>query len=100
MSATNEYQKNVEAEWNNLDAAAAWERWHDQTGIQGAAVNDRLLEHAGLRPSMRVLDLASGTGHPGITIAKRVGPSGKVTLTDLSGPMLDIARAKVAKEGL
>ena len=100
MTPTNEYQMKVEAEWNNEEAAKAWERWHDQTAVQGAAVNDRLLEHARVGAGMRVLDLASGTGHPGITIARRLGPSGRVTLTDLSGPMLEVARAKVAREGL
>jgi ubiquinone/menaquinone biosynthesis C-methylase UbiE len=95
-----DFQKKVEAEWNNGDAAAAWARWHDKLAIQGAAVNDRLMQHARVRPGVAVLDLASGTGHPGIALAHRVTPSGSVMLTDLSPPMLDVARARLAKEGL
>ena len=47
-----------------------------------------------------VLDCGSGTGTTGIMAAKKVGPSGKVTLFDLSESMLAIAREKVIQEDL
>ncbi len=47
-----------------------------------------------------VLDCGSGTGTTGIMAAKKVGPSGKVTLFDLSEDMLSVARKKVMQEGL
>lgn len=47
-----------------------------------------------------VLDCGSGTGTTGILAARMVGPGGKVTLFDLSEPMLAIAREKVFREDL
>src|SRR5258707_6266449 len=40
---------------------------------------------------MKVLDLASGTGEPAISLASRVGSSGHVTALDLSAELLAIA---------
>lgn len=47
-----------------------------------------------------VLDCGAGTGTTGIMAAKKVGKSGKVTLFDLSEPMLSVAREKVFRENL
>ncbi|MBA4168719.1 MAG: class I SAM-dependent methyltransferase, partial [Chitinophagaceae bacterium] len=48
-----------------------------------------------LHPSEKdaVLDVASGTGEPGLTIARMI-PQGKVFLTDLSEGMLQVAKQK------
>ncbi len=51
-------------------------------------------------PGMRVLDLASGTGEPAITLATRVGPEGSVTALDLSQDLLDIAEKRARSRGL
>jgi len=40
---------------------------------------------------MRVLDLASGTGEPAISLAMRVGEQGEVTALDVSAGLLEIA---------
>lgn len=47
-----------------------------------------------------MLDGGAGTGATGIMAAKKVGPAGKVTLFDLSEPMLAVARDKAGREGL
>jgi ubiquinone/menaquinone biosynthesis C-methylase UbiE len=49
---------------------------------------------------MRVLDLASGTGEPSLSIAARVGPQGSVLGTDLAEPMLEFAREKAVERKL
>jgi SAM-dependent methyltransferase len=49
---------------------------------------------------MRVLDLASGTGEPAITLAHRVGAPGHVTALDLSADLLEIAEKRAQSRGL
>lgn len=60
----------------------------------------RLLVDRAVRPGDRVLDCGAGTGTTGILAARKAGERGRVTLFDLSGAMLDVARAKVAGAGL
>jgi len=45
---------------------------------------DALIDMAGIRPGMRVLDLACGAGSQTIQVAKRVGPNGGVVASDIS----------------
>jgi SAM-dependent methyltransferase len=49
---------------------------------------------------MRVLDLASGTGEPAISLAARVGEQGHVTALDLSAELLEIAAQRAQARGL
>jgi SAM-dependent methyltransferase len=65
-----------------------------------APVSERMLDLAGLRPGMRVLDLASGMGEPCLRAARRVGPSGFVLGTDLVDGMLEDAREQARAQGL
>jgi SAM-dependent methyltransferase len=46
-----------------------------------------------------VLDIAAGTGEPGLTIASKL-KDGKVVITDLAEGMLDVAREHAAKRGI
>jgi SAM-dependent methyltransferase len=55
---------------------------------------------AGIRPGMRVLDLACGAGSQSIQAAKRVGPDGRVMATDISATMLEYVRQNAARAGL
>ncbi|CAN5924269.1 hypothetical protein BH11MYX4_BH11MYX4_50520 [soil metagenome] len=59
-----------------------------------------MLDLAGLRPGMRVLDLATGRGEPAVRAAHRVGPTGSVLGLDHSEAMLHMARERAALEGL
>jgi len=45
------------------------------------------------------LDVASGTGEPGMTVA-RLAPQGRVVLTDLSAEMLDVAARRAHAQGV
>ena len=53
-----------------------------------------LLTEAKIASGESVLDIACGPGTVARMASERVGPRGKVTATDISPPMLDIARAK------
>jgi ubiquinone/menaquinone biosynthesis C-methylase UbiE len=56
----------------------------------------RLLDEAGLSSGEAVLDVATGPGTVARLAAQRVGPRGRVVATDISRPMLDVARRKPA----
>ena len=66
----------------------------------GRDVTNTLVDYAQPQPGMQVLDLASGTGEPAITIASRVGPGGQVTALDLSSELLDIAADRARQRSL
>jgi demethylmenaquinone methyltransferase / 2-methoxy-6-polyprenyl-1,4-benzoquinol methylase len=54
---------------------------------------------AGLRPGMRCLDIAGGTGDIARLLADGVGDSGQVWLTDINGSMLTAGRDRLLDEG-
>jgi len=57
------------------------------------------VEATGVRPGMRVLDLAGGTGDLARLFADRVGVEGGVVLTDINGAMLAAGRDKLLNAG-
>lgn len=60
----------------------------------------RLLEHAGLEPGDRVLDIACGTGLVSIPAAETVAPDGHLVGTDLSDEMVAAADRRARENGL
>ena len=95
-----QYRKSVRDEWTRGDTVAAWARWHAKITAQQVNMREALIQHARLEPGMRVLELACGTGDPAVEIARRVGPEGRVTATDLSAQMLDVCRKNASAAGL
>jgi SAM-dependent methyltransferase len=95
-----QYRQVVRDEWTDDDTVAAWARWHPKITAQQVNMRDVLLEHARLEPGLRVLELACGTGDPALEIARRVGPDGRVTATDLSPQMLDACRKNASAAGI
>jgi ubiquinone/menaquinone biosynthesis C-methylase UbiE len=66
----------------------------------GSAVTEALVDYADPKPGMQVLDLASGTGEPGISLAQRLAPDGQVTAVDLSAELLELAAQRASKKNL
>jgi ubiquinone/menaquinone biosynthesis C-methylase UbiE len=58
-----------------------------------------LLERVALRPGMRVLDVASGTGIVARLAASEAGPTGRVVGIDSNDAMLAVARERAAAGG-
>jgi len=80
--------------------APGW-RKHDDLVTKGTApATERLLNLAEVAAGTRLLDLASGTGEPALTAARRVGPEGYVLGSDLTEDMLAFAREKAKRDGL
>ena len=61
-----------------------------------AAPTALLLQAAGIRPGMRVLDLGTGLGHVALALADLVGPEGSVLGIDESEAMLAVAGDRAA----
>lgn len=80
--------------------AASWRRWQPQLATWWRPATDLLVARAHPRPGMQVLDLASGTGEPALTLAPLVAPGGTVTATDLIPEMLAVAAEAAARRGL
>lgn len=55
---------------------------------------------AAIRPGMRVLDIAGGTGDLAKAMAKRAGPTGEVWLTDINESMLSVGRDRLLDAGV
>ncbi len=90
MSTTPDPKESLRQEW--LAAASFWKKWYPQFVIQTRAATDLVVQGAALSPGMHVLDLASGTGEPALTLAEAVGPQGRVVATDLVPEMLHAAQ--------
>jgi demethylmenaquinone methyltransferase/2-methoxy-6-polyprenyl-1,4-benzoquinol methylase len=58
------------------------------------------LSLAALRPGARALDVAGGTGDLAVGLARQVGRSGLVVLTDINATMLAAGRDRLINEGL
>jgi ubiquinone/menaquinone biosynthesis C-methylase UbiE len=86
--------------WGSSYRLIAAEKWRAKSAVLGSAVTEALVEYALPQPGMKVLDLACGTGEPGISLAQRVGPEGHVTGTDLSSELLEIASQRAKGKGL
>lgn len=58
------------------------------------------MEIAAARPGEHVLDLAGGTGDLATSLAKRVGPQGRVVLGDINEAMVLVGRDRMINRGL
>jgi SAM-dependent methyltransferase len=63
-------------------------------------VNARLIELAEINTGHTVVDVATGIGDPALSVARRVGPAGRVIATDQSAAMLAIAEMRARDRGL
>ena len=97
---TARFKEQIRAEWTEEATVVAWRRWHPQLAIAGRGATGAIVEAARVKPGMRVLDLASGTGEPALTLARAVGPAGHVTATDLGPGMLKAAEENAKQAGL
>lgn len=80
--------------WNKF--SPGWKKWDELTMDFLKPHCDEIIRLINPRGSDLVLDVAAGTGEPGLTIASML-TEGKVIVTDLSDGMLRIAREKAAE---
>jgi ubiquinone/menaquinone biosynthesis C-methylase UbiE len=97
MPNSGEIRDSQRTAWAGL--SAGWEKWDsiimDQLGPISTAMIDRL----DIADDQQHLDIAAGTGEPGLSVAK-LAPRGHVVLTDIAGEMLDIATRRAKAQGV
>lgn len=90
----------IESDWGSSYRLVAAEKWKAKSAAMGRDVTEAPVNYAQPQPGMQVLDLASGTGEPAITIASRVGREGQVTALDVSSELLEITAQRARQRGL
>ena len=83
--------------WAGL--SAGWEKWDSIIMGQLAPISTAMIERLDVAGDQQHLDVAAGTGEPGLTVAK-LAPRGHVVLTDLAAEMLDVATRRAAAQGI
>ena len=86
------------ATWDEM--APGWDRHRDFMWDTTKHVGQWLVDNVEARPGDVILDLAGGLGWNGFLAAERVGPGGKVIVTDFASQMVDIARRRAEQLGL
>jgi ubiquinone/menaquinone biosynthesis C-methylase UbiE len=86
--------------WDSAEAAEVWKRGAARRAQAVAVATEKMLDAAALRPGMRVLDLAAGSGDQSLLAAQIVGPAGSVLATDISTSMLAAAAEAAGEAGL
>jgi ubiquinone/menaquinone biosynthesis C-methylase UbiE len=81
-------------------AARGWGQRAQRMRDFGMPVSTWMIDHAGLQPGQRVLELAAGPGETGLLAAELITPGGVLVSSDGSESMLDLARARAAELGI
>jgi SAM-dependent methyltransferase len=97
MSSTDEIQAVQRTTWAGL--SAGWEKWDAVIMDQLGPVGSEIIERLEIAEDHQHLDIAAGTGEPGLSIA-RLAPRGRVVLTDLVAEMLDVAERRARAQGI
>ncbi len=92
------YKSTTKAQWDT--AAAAWDRWDPTLTDWLAGATTRMLDLAQVGAGDTVLDVAAGAGGQTIDAARRVGPTGRVLATDISGEILAYAQRRATLAGI
>ncbi len=98
MNTTNRTNEEQTKMWNGL-GGRGW--------VEAQTALDRMLQPyedllvaAVANRGNRVLDVGCGTGATTLAVARALGPRGKTTGLDISGPMLALARERARNEGV
>lgn len=97
MPSADEARDVQRATWAQL--STSWDKWDSIIMAQLRPVSEAIIERLGILEDQEHLDVAAGTGEPGISVA-RIAPKGRVVLTDLSPEMLDVAERRARAQGI
>lgn len=92
-----EIREQQKATWNKF--SPGWKKWDDFTMKFLQPMGDAIITELNIKEDDVVLDVASGTGEPGLSIAA-MAKKGKVIGTDVADQMLAIARENAESKQL
>lgn len=97
MKQQEEISEQQQQVWNKV--SQGWEKWDHFIMEFLRPMGNAIIDKLEIKEDDIVLDIAAGTGEPGLSIAAIV-KKGKVTGTDLAEEMLRLANANAAARGL
>ena len=97
MASAEDIRDAQRAAWARL--SASWEKWDSIILDQLRPVGTAIIDGLDIAEDQRHLDIAAGTGEPGLSIAA-LARRGSVVLTDLAAQMLDVAERRARAQGL
>lgn len=77
-----------------MSYADAWLKWFDIIEYGAGPLSQRMIELARVADADRVLDIGTGIGEPALTVARQLGPKGRVLAIDSDSEMISIAQAR------
>ncbi|WP_162128429.1 class I SAM-dependent methyltransferase [Flavobacterium phycosphaerae] len=92
-----EIRDQQKASWDKF--SPGWKKWDELMMDFLKPMGDEIIQLLQPKATDVVLDIAAGTGEPGLSIATKV-TNGKVIITDLSEDMLAIARENAMLRGI
>lgn len=92
-----EIREQQKASWDKF--SPGWKKWDNLMMDFLKPVGDKIIRSINPKDNDYVLDIAGGTGEPGLTIATMV-KNGKVVITDLSEKMLEITKEHAKTRGI
>lgn len=92
-----EIRDQQKATWNKF--SPGWKKWDELTMRFLKPMGDAIISELNVTDGDQVLDIAAGTGEPGLSIAAVI-PNGNVIITDLAEGMLEVARENASSRGL
>ena len=92
-----EIREQQKQSWNKF--SGGWKKWDEMTMDFLRPMGEAIIASLDPSGSKRILDIAAGTGEPGLTIATML-KGGTVVITDLAEDMLAIAKENAARRGI
>jgi ubiquinone/menaquinone biosynthesis C-methylase UbiE len=83
--------------WNKF--SPGWKKWDRFTMDFLKPMGDQIITMIKPKDGETILDIAAGTGEPGLSIASMI-PNGRVVITDLAEGMLKVARENAEQRGI
>jgi SAM-dependent methyltransferase len=81
-------------------SASGWGKRAERVREWGMPVSAWMIEHLGLQPGQRVLELAAGPGDTGFLAAELIRPGGTLISSDGTESMLEIAQERARSLGI